>query len=132
MTKCLRSLLVYSVLLLIVSSGCETETTVSYYLNNLSSSEIKVEGSNIIYATTINQIISPNEKKDIGAWSKFGSQTTFFEPITLFGDDLVITNVAGDTLVKEYRKLSNWTTEITETRFEAAHEYTLVITDADF
>ena len=132
MTKCLRSLLVYSVLLLIVSSGCETETTVSYYLNNLSSSAIKVEGSNIIYATTINQIISPNEKKDIGAWSKFGSQTTFFEPITLFGDDLVITNVAGDTLVKEYRKLSNWTAEIAETRFEAAHEYTLVITDADF
>ena len=128
----LHALLVYSMLLLFVFSGCESETTVSYYIDNQSSGAIKVEGSNFVYATAINQIIPPNEKKDIGSWSKFGSQTHFFEPITMFGDDLVITNMAGDGLVKEYRELSNWTTEIAETRFEAAHEYTLVITDADF
>jgi hypothetical protein len=119
-------------LAIILLSSCEKETIVDYYIDNQSSNTITVNGSDIISSTDIDQTINPNEKKDVAAWSKRGKQTDFFEPTAMFGNDLIITNASGDTLIKDYKLLSNWTTEVDDQRAVASHEYILVINDADF
>lgn len=120
------------ILALFFLSSCEKETYLDYYIDNQSSSVITVDGSNIIHSTDIDQTINPNEKKDVASWSKLGKQTDFFEPTAMFGNDLVITNATGDTLIKDYKLLSNWTSEVDDQRAVASHEYVLVITDDDF
>tara|TARA_B110000046_G_C12861749_1_gene342144 strand:- start:140 stop:523 length:384 start_codon:yes stop_codon:yes gene_type:complete len=119
-------------LAVVLLSSCEKETYLDYYIDNQSSSVITVDGSDIIHSTDIDQTINPNLKKDVAAWSKRGKQTDFFEPTAMFGSDLVITNVSGDTLTKDYKLLSNWTSDVDDQRTVASHEYILVITDADF
>ncbi len=113
-------------------SSCEKETFVDYYIDNQSSSVISVYGTNIITSNDIDKTIHPNEKKDLAVWSQRGKQTDFFEPTSMFGNDLIITNASGDTLAKDYKLLSNWTSDVDEQRTVANHEYILVITDADF
>ena len=119
-------------LAVILLSSCEKETYLDYYIDNQSSSVITVDGSDIIHSSVIDQIINPNEKKDVAAWSKLGKQTGFFEPTAMFGSDLVITNASGDTLIKDYKLLTNWAADVDDQRSVASHEYILVITDADF
>ena len=113
-------------------SSCEKETFVDYYIDNQSSSVISVDGTNIIASSDIDKTINPNEKKDVAFWSKRGKQTDFFEPTSMFGNDLIITNNSVDTLAKDYKLLSNWTSDVDDQRTVANHEYILVITDADF
>ncbi|MBD77650.1 MAG: hypothetical protein CL840_01760 [Crocinitomicaceae bacterium] len=119
-------------LAVIFFSSCEKETYLDYYIDNQSSSVITVDGSDIINSTDIDQTINQNEKKDVAAWSKRGKETDYFDPTTMFGNDLVITNASGDTLTKNYKLLSNWTSDVDDQRTVASHEYVLVITDADF
>lgn len=119
-------------LAVILLSSCEKETYLDYYIDNQSSCVITVDGSDIIHSSVIDQIINPNEKKDVAAWSKRGKQTGFFEPTAMFGSDLVITNASGDTLIKDYKLLTNWASDVDDQRSVASHEYILVITDADF
>lgn len=119
-------------LTVIFLSSCEKETYVDYYIDNQSSSVISVDGTNIIASSDIDKTINPNERKDVAVWSKLGKQTDFFEPTSMFGNDLIITNASGDTLAKDYKFLSNWTADVDEQRTVANHEYILVITDADF
>lgn len=117
---------------LLFFSSCEKETYVDYHIDNQSSGIIFVDGSNIIHSSDLDLTLNPNEKKDVASWSKLGKETDFFEPITMFGDDLVITNVSGDTIIKDYKMLSNWTSDVDDKRAVANHEYILVITDSDF
>ena len=119
-------------LAVILLSSCEKETFVDYYVDNQSSSVISVDGTNIIASSDIDKTINPNEKKDVAVWSKRGKQTDFFEPTSMFGNDLIITNASGDTLAKDYKLSSNWTSDVDDQRTVANHEYILVITDADF
>ena len=123
------SILFLAVILLI---SCEKVTFVDYYVDNQSSSVISVDGTNIIASSDIDKTINPNERKDVATWSKFGKETDYFEPSSMFGNDLVITNASGDTLTKDYKLLSNWTSDVDDQRTVASHEYILVITDADF
>ena len=123
------SILIFALFFL---SSCEKETFVDYYIDNQSSSVISVDGTNIIASSDIDKTINPNEKKDVAVWSKRGKQTDFFEPTSMFGNDLIITNTSGDTLAKDYKLLSNWTSDVDDQRTVANHEYILVITDADF
>ena len=119
-------------LTVIFLSSCEKETYVDYYIDNQSSSVISVDGTNIIASSDIDKTINPNERKDVATWSKLGKETDYFEPSSMFGNDLVITNASGDTLTKDYKLLSNWTSDVDDQRAVASHEYILVITDADF
>jgi len=123
------SILIFALFFL---SSCEKETFVDYYIDNQSSSVISVDGTNIIASSDIDKTINPNEKKDVAVWSKRGKQTDFFEPTSMFGNDLIITNNSVDTLAKDYKLLSNWTSDVDDQRTVANHEYILVITDADF
>lgn len=123
------SILIFALFFL---SSCEKETFVDYYIDNQSSSVISVDGTNIIASSDIDKTINPNEKKDVAFWSKRGKQTDFFEPTSMFGNDLIITNNSVDTLAKDYKLLSNWTSNVDDQRTVANHEYILVITDADF
>ena len=123
------SILIFALFFL---SSCEKETFVDYYIDNQSSSVISVDGTNIIASSDIDKTINPNEKKDVAFWSKRGKQTDFFEPTSMFGNDLIITNNSVDTLAKDYKLLSNWTSDVDDQRTAANHEYILVITDADF
>ena len=123
------SILIFALFFL---SSCEKETFVDYYIDNQSSSVITVDGTNIIASSDIDKTINPNEKKDVAVWSKLGKQTDFFEPTSMFGNDLIVTNTSGDTLAKDYKLLSNWTSDVDDQRTVANHEYILVITDADF
>ena len=123
------SILIFALFFL---SSCEKETFVDYYIDNQSSSVISVDGTNIISSSDIDKTINPNEKKDVAFWSKRGKQTDFFEPTSMFGNDLIITNNSVDTLAKDYKLLSNWTSDVDDQRTVANHEYILVITDADF
>lgn len=113
-------------------SSCEKETFVDYYVDNQSSSVVSVDGTNIIASSDIDKTINPNERKDVATWSKRGKETDYFEPTSMFGNDMVITNAAGDTLTKDYKVLSNWSSDVDDQRTSASHEYILVITDADF
>ncbi|MDX1350573.1 MAG: hypothetical protein R3279_10010 [Putridiphycobacter sp.] len=113
-------------------SACEKSTFVDYYIANQSSSVISVDGTNIIASSTIDKTIKPNEKKDVAVWSTRGKQTDFFEPTSMFGNDLIIINASGDTLTKDYKLLSNWSSAVDDQRAVASHEYVLVITDTDF
>jgi len=45
---------------------------------------------------------------------------------------MIITNATRDTLTKDYKVLSNWTSIVDDQRTSASHEYVLVITDSDF
>jgi hypothetical protein len=112
--------------------SCEKETYVDYYIDNQSSTIISVDGENIIASSQIDKMIKPSEKKDVTAWSKRGKETDYFEPTSMFGNDLLITNATGDTLTKDYKLLSNWTSDVDDQRALASHEYVLVITDTDF
>ena len=123
------SILIFTLFFL---SSCEKETFVDYYIDNQSSSVITVDGTNIIASSDIDKTINPNEKKDVAVWSKLGKQTDFFEPTSMFGNDLIVTNTSGDTLAKDYKLLSNWTSDVDDQRTVANHENILVITDADF
>ena len=118
--------------ILFAFSSCETETFVDYFIDNQSSSELTITGSNIISATAITSSVSAGEEKEVSSWSKLGKQTDLFEPVTMFGEDLIITNSAGDTLTKDYRVLSNWISDIDNKKSVASHKYTLLITDTDF
>lgn len=119
-------------LTVIFLGSCEKETYVDYYIDNQSSSIISVDGENIIASSQIDKMINPSEKKDVAAWSKRSKETDYFEPTSMFGNDLLITNATGDTLTKDYKLLSNWTSDVDDQRAVASHEYVLVITDADF
>ena len=123
------SFFIFSLFLL---SSCEKETIVDYYIDNQSSSVISVDGTNIITSSNISKTIDPNEKRDIADWTKRGKTTDLFEPTSMFGNDLVITNASGDTLKKDHKLLSNWTFNVDDQRTVADHDYILVITDADF
>ncbi|MCB0736073.1 MAG: hypothetical protein KDC92_01075 [Bacteroidetes bacterium] len=120
------------ILAIILFNSCEKETHVDYYIDNQSSGQISVNGSNIIRSTGIDQTINPNEKLNVAAWSKYGKQTDLFEPKAVFGNDLVITNSLGDTLTKDYKSLTNWNADIDNQRAVANHEYILIVTDTDF
>lgn len=124
--------LIFLLTILVCFNSCETNTYIDYYLNNQSSSTIFVSGKSTINNTEIEKTILTFERKSIANWSKFGKQTDLFEPFAFFGNDLMITNTAGDTLVKDYKLISNWISEIDENRSVAVHDYTLVVTDLDF
>jgi hypothetical protein len=113
-------------------SSCEKETFIDYYIDNQSSNSISIDGTDIIHSMDINHTISENEKMKITNWSKRGIQTDLFDPTTMFGNDLLIINSNGDTLQKDYKILSNWQSSVDDQRKTASHDYTLVITDADF
>lgn len=113
-------------------SSCEKETFVNYFIDNQSTSTITVNGSDIIHSTTINHSISEGEIKEVSSWTKRGKEIDYFEPVSMFGEDLIITNSTGDTLTKDYKLLSNWTSDVDDNRTVANHEYILVITDSDF
>jgi hypothetical protein len=76
--------------------------------------------------TTFTKRLIRTKKKTL----QFG--VNVFEPTSMFGNDLIITNASGDTLAKDYKLLSNWTSDVDDQRTVANHEYILVITDADF
>ena len=122
----------FLLLSLFAITSCEKETYVNYHVDNQSSNTINVVGTNIISATSINEEINPNVKQAVAIWSKKGKEIDFYEPITMFGDDLIITNASGDTLKKDYKARSNWGGDVVEDRATANHEYILVVTDADF
>tara|TARA_B110000091_G_C13370025_1_gene291839 strand:- start:13 stop:396 length:384 start_codon:yes stop_codon:yes gene_type:complete len=113
-------------------SSCEKETFVDYYIDNQSSTKISVNGTNIISSISVDNEINSNEKKEVSSWSKRGKETDFFEPITMFGQDLIITNVSGDSLIKDYKDISNWNSDVYNERTQVSHEYILVISDSDF
>ena len=113
-------------------SSCETETFVSYEIDNLSTNDIIIQGSNIIYSTEINQTIKSKEISEIASWSKLGKQTNYFEPTSMFGNDLVITNAMGDNTIIDNRLLSNWNSSREIKRSVAIHRYVLEIDDSDF
>lgn len=117
---------------IIFLGSCEKQTYVNYYLDNQSSSEVVINGTDIIHSTGVDHTIPGNEKKIITHWSKRGLQTDLFEPTIMFGNDLVITNSSGDTLQKDYKILSNWQSNVADQRKTASHDYILVVTDADF
>jgi hypothetical protein len=120
------------ILLLFTLNACEKATYVDYFIDNQSTEVISVKGSNIIHNSDIDFSIKPGIVKNISGWSKRGKTIDFFEPVSMFGDDLIIINANGDTLIKEYQLQSNWIAEIDEKRGEARHKYVLIILDSDF
>lgn len=119
-------------LLLIGLCACEKETYVAYVVENQSATTVTVDGRSIIHGSDITLDINSATQKTIAHWKKYGKQTALFEPTSVFGDDLVITNAQGDTLRKDYKKLENWIAELQDARAVVSHAYILRITDADF
>jgi hypothetical protein len=124
--------LLFLILGIAILSSCEKETYVDYYIDNQSSTILTADGSNIIHSADIDKTVNPGERVDLANWSKRGKQTDLFEPTVIFGTDLTITNESGDTLRKDYKSISNWSSEVDEKRAVASHEYILIIKDSDF
>lgn len=123
---------IYLSIIIFTLSSCEKETFVEYYIDNQSSLKINIKGSDIIHSTSIEREIEHGEKKEVSNWTKRGKEINYFEPVSMFGHDLIITNFSGDTLIKDYKVLSNWSSDVTERKASANHKYTLVISDMDF
>ncbi|RFC55291.1 hypothetical protein [Brumimicrobium aurantiacum] len=122
----------YLLLILFGFISCEKETQLDFFIENQSLSTINIEGTNIISSTDIDQTINQKVQKNVATWSKRGKQTDYFEPTAIFGNNLIITNATGDTLIKDYKLLSNWNASVDDQRTIASHEYVLVISDTDF
>ena len=124
---------IFLVAALIGFISCEKETSVGYIVKNDSSTEIYVNGVNIVYATPVSHTIPASGGSDILArWSKTGKSMDLMDPTTMFGQDLLITNTSGDTVTKNYADIANWDTEVAETQGTAKHTYVFNVTDADF
>lgn len=115
-----------------MSISCEKVTDVKYTIDNQSTSEVQIDGFNVIYSEEIEDSVESGFTKTIATWQKRGKELDFFEPSSMFGDDLVITNGEGDTLIRDYRTLSNWQSNIDDERTVASHHYVLVLSDSDF
>ena len=113
-------------------SSCEKETFVDYSVENNSASTIMLQGSDIIHSTAIDLAVESGERQVISTWSNRGKNTDLIEPTSMFGSDLIITNSDGDTLLKDYKILSNWISLVDETSGTANHKYVLKISDLDF
>lgn len=124
--------LFFYALCLAVLSACETETYVTYEIQNQASTMIYVSGSDKIHSSPIQDSAAPNESIELLIWSKRGKQTDTFDQVTAFGDDLFITRAISDTCTKDYRMISNWKADIVDNGATATHVYTLIIQDSDF
>jgi hypothetical protein len=131
MATSLKHFLLVTLTILLVSS-CEKETYIDYYIDNQSSSSVTVNGRDIIHSTDVTKTIVAKEKTKITHWSKRGLQTELFQPTSMFGNNMLIVNSNGDTLQRDYKSLSNWQSSVDNQRKTASHDYTLIITDADF
>jgi hypothetical protein len=110
--------------------ACEKETYVNYWVENKTAAPIRVTDSQrtpAIYDTII-----PANTTVICHWRIRGKTTNAFNPATTFGNSLFITNANGDTLKKDYKKITNWYTDVKTTSGTATHQYTLTVNDADF
>ena len=117
------------VLLLIGAlTSCEKETYYEYFIENKSSSDITISGSDILIVNSI----SSNGISKITVFSHRAKNTDLMEPSTIFGQNMIITNSSGDTLKKDYKILSNWSSNVDSNRATASHKYTLSIVDSDF
>ncbi len=122
-------LLVFGLVLL---SSCEKEAYIDYFIDNQSSVKITVNGNEIIHSTDIDEIIQANERKHISSWQKYGNETDWFEPTSIFGNDFIIANASGDTLIKDDKLLEHWSADVDNARAVATLEYVLLVTDSDF
>lgn len=127
----MRRIAIFS-LVLISLSACEKETYVDYYLANGSADTLYVTGKNVIHNRAINESLMPYETIHLASWSKLGKETAAFKPESMFGTDLLIRNSDGDTLKKDYLKVSNWDFNLSESSGTASHEYTLELGPEDF
>ncbi len=114
-----------------VISSCESETSISFYIDNMSSSTVTVSGL-VVPSNQFNHTIPPQEKERIFGQSSFGIRTKRPEPEFYLGEDFTVTNSKGDTLVKDFRSQSNWTWEMKERKWWVSHEEVMTIADSDF
>ncbi len=112
--------------------SCESETYVNYTINNESTKTIYVQGNDIIHALAISDTIASGNNLLVASWSKRGKETNYFEPTSIFGEDLVIVNSDGDTMTKDYKLLSNWSANVDDAKYVATHDYNLYVSDTDF
>lgn len=120
--------LAFTLFLIGALTSCEKETYYEYFLDNKSSSNITITGNDLLTDNSINS----NENSKMAIFSHRSKTTEPNNPASVLGNDLVITNAAGDTLKKDYKLISNWTSSIEDNRATASHKYTLSIVDADF
>ncbi len=124
---------IFLVAALIGLASCEKETSVGYIINNNSSTEIYVNGMNVIYSEPVSYTVPAMGGSEILArWSKTGKETSPQDPAMIFGNSLLITNTSGDTLIPDPALVASWTSDVQETSGTAAHTYVLNVTDVDF
>lgn len=129
----MKQFLSLSLIAIVVAfTSCEKMTYVDYYIDNKSSKSLMVNGEDIIHSQPINDTYKPNDKKVVVTWQKRAKETTLYKPTTIFGNNLVIITTEGDTLRKDYRELSNWTSNVDNQRAVASHTYVLTVQDSDF
>lgn len=115
-----------------VLSSCEQETYISFYIDNMSTSTVTVNGLEVPQTNQFNHTISPQERGLISHHSSHGLFTAEPEPGFYLGEDFVLINSKGDTLVKDYRSQSNWTWELEEHKWWVSHEQVMTVRDLDF
>jgi len=127
----MKKWLFLSSLILLLLSSCESETDVTYYVENRSSQTVNLSGRDLIHSSDVSETIASSETVAFMNWSKLGKDATIFEPADVFSD-LRIVNEGGDTANTNFQDLNQWEVNVEESRFMAIHQYTWVITDADF
>jgi hypothetical protein len=123
---------IFVISLFIFLNSCEKSTSVSFQFKNFSTSSIIISGHDIIHDKVIQDTILVGAEKNVAMWSKLGKDLSYFSPLAIFGDDLLVLNAQGDTLIKDYKNLDNWQIMIDEARTVATHHYLFEIQETDF
>lgn len=124
--------IIFVISLFIFLNSCEKTTSIRFQFKNDSNSPIILNGHDLIHNWAIQDTILVGEEKTISSWSKFGKELSYFSPVDFFGDDLLVINMQGDTLKKDYKDLENWQIVIDEERSVAIHDYLLEMETTDF
>jgi hypothetical protein len=118
--------------LLILLSGCERSTEVFFLLDNASSHEVLVRGTDLFRSEEISINLLPGEKREISRMHFWGIHEAHIAPTESLGTDLSIANAHGDTLMKDYRVASLWLSEWMSHGWTATRNYVLILEEGDF
>lgn len=121
-----------ALVLLILISGCERSTEVSFFIDNTSSHEVLVRGTDVFLGQAIVINILPGEKQQVSQMHFWGIREEPIMPTESLGTDLSIANAQGDTLLRDYRLSDCWSSQWLDHRWTATRTYSLTLEEGDF
>jgi hypothetical protein len=132
-----KNLFFNTIVMLSLSIGllsCEGETIIERMVKNESSNTIIVK-ANLIGNSNYDKSIAPGKSELLYLGGDGMGATSVTENPYTGITSMIITNLAGDTCIKDYTLQSNWDMQVEHTKKTPSrydHKYTFVVKDSDF